>query len=122
MEGAVDEGTGPSEGSDRTVELDMTRLEESRLEESRDASLPDRFAWMSRANCLGMNPSLFFPTSNERIHPAVVKACAGCGVRDECLAYGMKEPEGIYGGLSGHARKSKRRRESRRPKREQRDQ
>jgi WhiB family redox-sensing transcriptional regulator len=60
--------------------------------------------WWDHANCLGIDPDVFFPP---REHPritelrvAAAKAiCAGCTVQVECLQYALDRPEryGIWG-------------------------
>lgn len=63
--------------------------------------------WKLDANCRGVDPSLMIPEkagSNE--DTAAAKAvCAGCAVRPECLAYGLNEKVGIFGGLTYTERK-----------------
>lgn len=58
------------------------------------------------AACRGQDPNLWHPhgkPGQATIKEAAAKAvCAGCEVREECLAYALEadEPEGIWGGLN----------------------
>jgi WhiB family redox-sensing transcriptional regulator len=55
-----------------------------------------------------MPTELWFPERGER--PEVAhKVCNGCDVRAECLAYGLGEGFGIWGGLSERRRRKMRR-------------
>ena len=65
-----------------------------------------RAPWEQQANCLGMDPDLFFPERGE--DPAPAKAvCAGCAVRKECLAMALAQrmTHGVWGGLTAAERK-----------------
>jgi WhiB family redox-sensing transcriptional regulator len=65
-----------------------------------------RMAWRQRANCVGIDPDLFFPGRGSTTRDAK-EVCRGCVVRDECLAYAMtaRERFGIWGGLSERERR-----------------
>jgi WhiB family redox-sensing transcriptional regulator len=66
-------------------------------------------AWQDRAACRGPNTAVFFPPpqferkddkeARERRAKAI---CATCSVRAECLDYALRirEPHGIWGGMS----------------------
>ena len=41
-------------------------------------------AWQDQANCLGVDPDLFFPERGASTREAK-EVCKGCVVRDECL-------------------------------------
>jgi len=42
---------------------------------------------------------------NTRLWVSTAKAvCAGCPVREECLEAGMREPRGVWGGLTARER------------------
>lgn len=58
-------------------------------------------AWMDHANCLGMDPDMFFPVRGGDTKPAR-RICASCPVRDTCLEYALQSPGlvGIWGGTS----------------------
>lgn len=66
--------------------------------------------WAKKAACLGMNPEIFYPDSDE-IHSKVTKLalsiCQGCPVRAECLTHAVNNDEsfGIWGGLSLRSRR-----------------
>jgi WhiB family redox-sensing transcriptional regulator len=63
-----------------------------------------RPAWHRRAACRGSDPSLFFPERGEDTKH--VKAiCAACPVKDECLEAGLREPVGLWGGVSERSRR-----------------
>lgn len=71
-------------------------------------------AWQVKAACRGPQATVFFPPSTferkdekldrERRAKAI---CATCAVRKPCLDYAMRirEPHGIWGGLSESERK-----------------
>jgi WhiB family redox-sensing transcriptional regulator len=62
--------------------------------------------WMVSAACRGMNPELWFPVTEvgpgARQVARAKAVCAGCPVRDECLAFALelKLAEGVFGGLT----------------------
>ena len=67
-----------------------------------------------RAACGGVPAELFFPEQSppDPRHVAQAKAiCASCPVRDACLAVGMAEEHGIWGGLDPNERRLLRRRQ-----------
>src|SRR6266516_4318297 len=57
--------------------------------------------WQDDANCLGVDPDLFFPERGASTREAK-EVCRGCVVREECLEYALANGEkfGIWGGLS----------------------
>jgi WhiB family redox-sensing transcriptional regulator len=71
--------------------------------------------WTDHAACRGADPELFFPVGYAG--PAVEQetdakaVCAGCAVRDDCLAWALRagEPDGIWGGTSPEERRHMRR-------------
>ncbi|MBA2279514.1 WhiB family transcriptional regulator [Candidatus Saccharibacteria bacterium] len=72
--------------------------------------------WRAYAACAGLNPDIFFPTTDYDIE--VAKAiCADCGVSQECLNYSQERPEvyGIWGGKNKAERRALRHRESGHP-------
>jgi WhiB family redox-sensing transcriptional regulator len=72
--------------------------------------MPNR-DWVAKANCLGIETSLFYPDrGSEKAHDAK-NVCYGCAVREECLSYALKigERYGIWGGTSERQRKKIRR-------------
>jgi WhiB family redox-sensing transcriptional regulator len=68
-------------------------------------------AWQRYANCLGVDPDLFFPERGGSTREAK-EVCRGCVVREECLEYAIEAGEkfGIWGGLSERERRTLRRR------------
>ena len=67
-------------------------------------------AWQTRANCMGVDPELFFPERGASTREAK-EVCRGCVVKDECLEYALANGEkfGIWGGLSERERRKVRR-------------
>ena len=67
--------------------------------------------WQLRANCRGLDPSMFFTRRGDFHADQSAKAvCRACPVKAECLELGMTEREGIWGGLSARERRVLRRR------------
>jgi WhiB family redox-sensing transcriptional regulator len=76
------------------------------------ASDPDEAveSWQMFANCLGVDPDLFFPERGASTKEAK-QVCQGCVVREDCLEYALANGEkfGIWGGLSERERRRIRR-------------
>ena len=74
------------------------------------SGMEDR-GWQARANCMGVDPDLFFPERGSSTREAK-EVCRGCVVREECLEYAVTYGEkfGIWGGLSERERRKIRRR------------
>jgi WhiB family transcriptional regulator, redox-sensing transcriptional regulator len=70
----------------------------------------DDQSWQASANCLGVDPDLFFPERGASTREAK-EVCRGCIVRDECLEYALRNGEkfGIWGGMSERERRRIRR-------------
>ena len=70
--------------------------------------------WHDHANCLGVDPDLFFPERGASTREAK-EVCRGCTVRMECLEYAlvMGEKFGIWGGYSERERRRLRRERAR---------
>jgi WhiB family redox-sensing transcriptional regulator len=66
--------------------------------------------WQSRANCMGVDPELFFPERGSSTREAK-EVCRGCVVREDCLEYALAHGEkfGIWGGMSERERRRVRR-------------
>jgi WhiB family redox-sensing transcriptional regulator len=66
--------------------------------------------WQENANCLGVDPDLFFPERGASTREAK-EVCRGCVVRMECLEYALVNGEkfGIWGGMSERERRRLRR-------------
>lgn len=73
---------------------------------------PSDRTWHHDANCIGVDPDLFFPGQGEATRPAK-KICAACTVRDQCLEYALSNGFrfGIFGGTSERERRRMRRRQ-----------
>ena len=71
---------------------------------------PEEASWQMEANCLGVDPDLFFPERGASTKEAKA-VCRGCVVREECLEYALANGEkfGIWGGLSERERRRIRR-------------
>ena len=67
-------------------------------------------SWQDMANCLGVDPDLFFPERGASTREAK-EVCRGCVVRDDCLEYALANGEkfGIWGGMSERERRRIRR-------------
>lgn len=67
-------------------------------------------SWQSRANCMGVDPDLFFPERGASTREAK-EVCRGCVVRDDCLEFALANSEkfGIWGGMSERERRRVRR-------------
>lgn len=66
--------------------------------------------WQDRANCLGVDPDLFFPERGASTREAK-EVCRGCVVQSDCLEFALQNGEkfGIWGGLSERERRRIRR-------------
>jgi WhiB family redox-sensing transcriptional regulator len=73
------------------------------------SGMEDR-GWQARANCMGVDPDLFFPERGASTREAK-EVCRGCVVRDDCLEYALDNGEkfGIWGGMSERERRRLRR-------------
>jgi hypothetical protein len=62
--------------------------------------------WQEKASCHGIDPDVFFPTSEEEAGPALAY-CGSCGIRQMCLAWALKNSEryGVWGGLTEQQRR-----------------
>ena len=70
----------------------------------------DERRWQEEANCLGVDPDLFFPERGASTREAK-EVCRGCVVREACLEYALTNGEkfGIWGGMSERERRRLRR-------------
>jgi WhiB family redox-sensing transcriptional regulator len=66
--------------------------------------------WQEQANCLGVDPDLFFPERGASTREAK-SVCRSCEVQGDCLEYALAHGEkfGIWGGLSERERRRVRR-------------
>jgi WhiB family transcriptional regulator, redox-sensing transcriptional regulator len=71
---------------------------------------PDQTGWKRQANCMGVDPDLFFPERGSSTREAK-EVCRGCVVRDDCLEFAIANGEkfGIWGGMSERERRRVRR-------------
>ena len=71
---------------------------------------PEDQSWQDYANCLGVDPDLFFPERGASTREAK-EVCRGCVVREDCLEYALANGEkfGIWGGMSERERRRIRR-------------
>ena len=71
---------------------------------------PEELDWQNYANCLGVDPDLFFPERGASTREAK-EVCRGCVVQDECLEFALSNGEkfGIWGGKSERERRRVRR-------------
>jgi WhiB family redox-sensing transcriptional regulator len=69
-----------------------------------DPPPPDH--WQQQAACYGIDPDVFFPTSEEEAAEAL-DFCAECRIREICLAWALKNGEryGVWGGLTEQQRR-----------------
>ena len=75
------------------------------------AILPEN--WQDDANCLGVDPDLFFPERGASTREAK-EVCRGCVVREQCLEFALltNQESGIWGGLSEDERRKVRARQA----------
>ena len=80
------------------------------MERLLDVLQTDHPSWQERANCLGVDPDLFFPERGASTREAK-EVCRGCVVREDCLEYALANGEkfGIWGGMSERERRRIRR-------------
>jgi WhiB family transcriptional regulator, redox-sensing transcriptional regulator len=73
-------------------------------------TLTEERRWQEQANCLGVDPDLFFPERGASTKEAK-SVCRACEVRTDCLEYALTNSEkfGIWGGLSERERRRVRR-------------
>jgi WhiB family redox-sensing transcriptional regulator len=80
------------------------------ISDTMDAQPVAAGAWQDEANCLGVDPDLFFPERGASTREAK-EVCRGCVVRDACLEFALANGEkfGIWGGMSERERRRIRR-------------
>lgn len=70
--------------------------------------------WLARAICAGMDQRAFFATGNHARAQvfAAKRVCAACPVKAECRDWAIESGEsfGVWGGMSQHELRTKRRR------------
>lgn len=61
--------------------------------------------WRRQAACRGASTGIFFPQPGEDVRPAIA-VCAGCPVREPCLAFALQSSQpGVWGGKSEKERR-----------------
>jgi len=71
--------------------------------------------WRAAGACLSADPEIFFPVSGSGVSAYQIaeakRICAGCQVRQECLAFATRngESNGIWGGTTPEERTKARR-------------
>jgi WhiB family redox-sensing transcriptional regulator len=82
---------------DRITDVDLDAL-------PTEPSPPDH--WQDRAACFGIEPDVFFPISEEEAGAALAY-CSVCRIREECLAWALKNGEryGVWGGTTEQQRR-----------------
>ena len=63
-------------------------------------------SWRQRAACRGVDPDVFYPTSDEEADEAK-SICGVCPVREACLEYALvsRERDGVWGGATERERR-----------------
>lgn len=61
----------------------------------------DTWTWQSEASCRGVDPDVFFPSTEDEAG-AAMSICATCPVRVHCLASALQRGEryGVWGGMT----------------------
>ena len=78
---------------------------------------PQLSSWQDAANCIGMDPELFFPEAwqAQRAYAITRPLCNMCVVRDECREYALTtgQKEGMWGGMTAQELREERKRRAR---------
>lgn len=63
-------------------------------------------SWRQRAACRGVDPDVFYPTSDDETEEAKA-ICRVCPVRESCLEYALanRERDGVWGGATERERR-----------------
>lgn len=63
-------------------------------------------SWRQRGACRGLDPEIFYPTSEDDAGEAKT-ICSACVVREACLEYALsnREGDGIWGGATEKERR-----------------
>lgn len=63
-------------------------------------------SWRHRAACRGVDPDIFYPTSDEEVEAAKA-VCDECPVREPCLEHALarRERDGVWGGATERERR-----------------
>jgi len=100
-------GGGPSapyksRPEDRALVRERLRVDAVDYERLNELVVEGDVKWMARAACNGEAVN-FFPERGNQAWAARAM-CAGCPVRLECLAYGLEDQDGIWGGFGAAPR------------------
>ena len=108
MESSADQHAPPAQPAQLVVR-DLLAVAASPVDADLSGEERER-RWQERANCLGVDPDLFFPERGASTREAKA-VCGSCEVRPECLEYALDHAEkfGIWGGLSERERRRLRR-------------
>lgn len=63
-------------------------------------------SWRQRAACRGVDPDVFYPSTDEGAEEAK-SICRSCPVRESCLEYALvnRERDGVWGGATERERR-----------------
>lgn len=64
--------------------------------------------WRSKAACRGLDPQIFYPSTDDEGDAAAAKVvCSACPVQEPCLehALGRREKDGVWGGATEKERR-----------------
>ena len=64
------------------------------------SGMEDR-GWQARANCMGVDPDLFFPERGASTREAK-EVCRGCVVREDCLEYALATRQSGFWAISAN--------------------
>lgn len=78
----------------------------NRVEQQQGSDVPMNPTWRQRAACRGIDPEVFYPSSDEEAEEAK-GICAGCPVRQPCLEHALahREKDGVWGGATERERR-----------------
>ena len=93
----------PEGGTARTMD-DVAEIDIDVRKLPKNVSPPDH--WQERSACYGLDPEVFFPTTEEEAGLAL-SYCGVCTVRDLCLAWAVRNGEryGVWGGTTEQQRR-----------------
>jgi WhiB family redox-sensing transcriptional regulator len=62
--------------------------------------------WRDQAACLGLDPQVFYPATDDEADEAR-RICDACAVKDDCLEYALarREKDGVWGGATERDRR-----------------
>jgi WhiB family redox-sensing transcriptional regulator len=70
-----------------------------------DHTAPLEHKWADRAACRGLEPTIFYPATDEEADDAK-RVCDTCSVQTECLEFAIerREKDGVWGGATERER------------------